>query len=147
LGLGEALIPIVRFTTKSRAVQRRSDPRLHYALPRRGRLDFLCLDELRYLHLDRRGAELLFQVLTERDERASVAVAGNAPFREWGQTFSDPRLSAAVVDRLTFRARILETGAASYRLRTSQASARRDRHRPDQRPIEAHEIGRGWVQF
>jgi len=86
-----------------------------------GRLDLLCLDELGYLHLDRRGAELLFQVLTERDERASIAVASNAPFSEWGATFSDPRLAAAVVDRLTFRAHILETGASSYRLRTSQA--------------------------
>ncbi len=86
-----------------------------------GRLDLLCLDELGYLHLDRRGAELLFQVLTERDERASIAVASNAPFSEWGQTFTDPRLAAAVVDRLTFRAHILETGSSSYRLRTSQA--------------------------
>jgi hypothetical protein len=79
-----------------------------------------CLDELGYLHLDRRGAELLFQVLTERDERASIAVASNAPLSEWGQTFTDPRLAGAVVDRLTLRAHILETGAASYRLRTSQ---------------------------
>ncbi len=86
-----------------------------------GRLDLLCLDELGYLHLDRRGAELLFQVLTERDERASIAVASNAPFSEWGQTFTDPRLAAAVVDRLTFRAHILETGTSSYRLRTSRA--------------------------
>ena len=49
-------------------------------------------------------------MLTERDERASIAVASNAPFSEWGQTFTDPRLAAAVVDRLTFRAHILETG-------------------------------------
>ena len=66
------------------------------------------------------GVPLLFQVLTERDERASIAVASNAPFSEWGQTFTDPRLAGAVVDRLTFRAHILETGASSYRLRTSQ---------------------------
>ena len=59
-------------------------------------------------------------MLTERDERASIAVASNAPFCEWGQTFTDPRLAAAVVDRLTFRAHILETGTSSYRLRTSQ---------------------------
>ena len=57
---------------------------------RYGRLDLLCLDELGYVHLDPRGAELLFQVLTERDERASIAVASNAPFSEWGQTFTDP---------------------------------------------------------
>ena len=71
--------------------------------------------------LSGRERELLFQVLTERDERASIAVASNAPFSEWGQTFTDPRLAAAVVDRLTFRAHILETDTSSYRLRTSQA--------------------------
>lgn len=85
---------------------------------RYGRFDLLLLDELNYIHLDPRGAELLFQVLTEREERASVAVAGNAPFSEWGQTFTDPRLAAAV---LTFRAHILETGSESYRLRVSRA--------------------------
>jgi len=76
---------------------------------------------LGYLHLDPRGAELLFQVLTEREERASVAVASNAPFSEWGSTFTDPRLAAAVVDRLTFNAHILETGTDSYRLRSTRA--------------------------
>ena len=70
---------------------------------------------------DPRGAELLFQVLTEREERASVATASNHPFSEWGETFSDPRLAAAVVDRLTFRAHIIETGTDSYRLRLSRA--------------------------
>ncbi|MDQ4072344.1 MAG: IS21-like element helper ATPase IstB, partial [Actinomycetota bacterium] len=76
---------------------------------RYARLDLLCLDELGYVHIDDRGAELLFQVITERDERASVAVASNHPFSEWGRTFTDPRLAAAVVDRLTFHAQIIET--------------------------------------
>ncbi|MXV79905.1 MAG: AAA family ATPase [Chloroflexi bacterium] len=80
---------------------------------RYGWLDLLCLDELNYVHLDPRGAELLFQILTEREERASVAVSSNAPFSEWGQTFEDPCLAAAVVDRLTFRAHIIETGSES----------------------------------
>lgn len=48
-------------------------------MARYGRLDLLLLDELNYVHLDPRRAELLFQVLTERVERASVAVASNAP--------------------------------------------------------------------
>jgi DNA replication protein DnaC len=87
---------------------------------RYGRLDLLCLDEFGYVHLDPRGAELLFQVLTEREERASVAVASNAPFSEWGTTFTDARLAAAIVDRLTFHAHILETGTQSYRLRVSR---------------------------
>jgi DNA replication protein DnaC len=95
---------------------------LSRAVARYGRLDLLCCDELGYLGLDQKGAELLFQVLTEREERASVAVASNAPFSEWGRTFGDPRLSAAVVDRLTFNALILETGSSSYRLRQSRAA-------------------------
>jgi DNA replication protein DnaC len=95
---------------------------LSRVVARYGRLDLLCLDELAYVHLDPRGAELLFQVLTEREEKASIAVASNAPFSEWGATFVDPRLAAAVVDRLTFRAHIIETGSQSYRLRTTRAA-------------------------
>lgn len=85
-----------------------------------GRLDLLIIDELRYLHLDPRGAEPLFQVITEREERPSVAVGTNPPFSEWGQTFQDPRLAAAVVDRLAFNALIIETGTDSFRLRTGR---------------------------
>lgn len=85
------------------------------------RLDLLCLDEVGYVQLDTRGAELLFQIITAREERASIACASNAPFSEWGRTFADPRLAAAVVDRLTFRGHIINTGTDSYRLRTTQA--------------------------
>jgi DNA replication protein DnaC len=95
---------------------------LSRVVARYGRIELLCLDELAYVHLDPRGAELLFQILTEREERASVAVASNAPFSEWGATFTDPRLAAAVIDRLTFRAHIIETGTESYRLRSSRAA-------------------------
>ncbi len=87
---------------------------------RYARLDLLCLDELGYVHLDPRGAELLFQVITERDERASIAVASNLPFSEWTSIFPDGRLAAAVVDRLTYRAHVIETGTASYRLRATE---------------------------
>jgi DNA replication protein DnaC len=68
------------------------------------------------MQLDRHGAELLFQVLTEREEKASVAIASNQPFSGWSTTFTDPRLCAAIVDRLTFNATIIETGTSSYRL-------------------------------
>jgi DNA replication protein DnaC len=87
---------------------------------RYARLDLLCLDELGYVRLDPRGAELLFQVITERDERASIAVASNLPFSEWASIFPDGRLAAAVVDRLTYRAHVIETGSASYRLRSTE---------------------------
>ncbi|WP_329602779.1 ATP-binding protein [Actinomadura soli] len=74
-----------------------------------------------HLELDRRGAEMLFQVLTEREEKNSVAIASNASFSEWGNTFSDPRLCAAIIDRLTFNGTIIETGSESYRLAHSKA--------------------------
>ncbi|CAN5671304.1 IS21-like element helper ATPase IstB [soil metagenome] len=92
---------------------------------RYGRCELLLVDELGYLHLDPRGAELLFQVLTEREERASVAVATNAPFSEWANTFTDARLCAAIIDRLTFNALIIETGTDSYRLRSTRRKASR----------------------
>ncbi len=85
-------------------------------IARYGRVDLLCIDELGYMELDRRGAELLFQVLTEREEKNSVAIASNESFSGWTKTFTDPRLCAAIVDRLTFGANIIETGTHSYRL-------------------------------
>jgi DNA replication protein DnaC len=65
---------------------------------------------------------LLFQIITEREERASIAVATNLPFSEWGSVFPDPCLVAAIVDRVTFNAHILETGTQCYRLRTSKCT-------------------------
>lgn len=69
-----------------------------------------------YLQLDRRGAELLLQVLTEREERSAITIASNEPFSAWTKTLTDPRLCAAIVDRLTFAGQIIETGRHSYRL-------------------------------
>lgn len=91
---------------------------LHLAktVARYGRLDLLAIDELGYVHLDQRSAELLFQILTEREERAAIAVVSNSPFSEWSRTFTDTRLAAAVIDRITYRAHIIETGSTSYRL-------------------------------
>ncbi len=100
-------------------VEAADDKELSRVVGRYARLDLLCLDELGYVHLDPRGAELLFQIITAREERASIACASNAPFSEWGATFTDPRLAAAVVDRLTFNAHIIQTGSSSYRLSAS----------------------------
>lgn len=100
-------------------VEAADERRLRRIVARYGRLDLLLLDELGYVQLDTRGAELLFQILTEREEKSSVAVASNLPFSEWGQVVTDPRLVAAIVDRLTFRAHIIETGTESFRLRTT----------------------------
>ncbi len=128
IGLGVAACEAgrrVRYVTCAQLVNElaeAADERiLSKVVGRYGRLDVLLVDELGYVSVDPRGAELLFQVLTEREERASVAAASNHPFSEWGQTFTDPRLAAAVVDRMTFHAHIIETGTDSYRLRTARA--------------------------
>ena len=136
IGLGTAAAETghrVRYTTAAalvnELVEAADDKTLSRTIARYGRVDLLCLDELGYLELDRRGAELLFQVFTEREERASIAIASNAAFSEWTRTFTDPRLCAAIVDRLTFDAHIIQTGTDSYRLRTT-----RDRRKPSNNP-------------
>ncbi|WP_446214513.1 ATP-binding protein [Micromonospora sp. IBSANI012] len=97
-------------------VEAADDKILNKTIARYGRVDLLCIDELGYMELDRHGAELLFQVLTEREETNSVAIASNESFSGWTKTFTDPRLCAAIVDRLTFGGNIIETGTDSYRL-------------------------------
>lgn len=96
------------------------DRKLSRLVARYGRIDLLLLDEVGYVQLDARGAELIFQILTEREEKSSIALASNLPFSEWGQIIGDPRLVAAIVDRVTFNAHIIETGTDSYRLKTSR---------------------------
>jgi DNA replication protein DnaC len=96
------------------------DRKLSRLVTRYGRIDLLLLDEVGYVQLDARGAELVFQILTEREEKSSIALASNLPFSEWSQIIADPRLVAAIVDRVTFNAHIIETGTDSYRLKTSR---------------------------
>jgi len=119
----------VRYVTTAQLVNElveAADERtLSRVVARYGRLDLLCLDELGYVQIDPRGAELLFLLITEREERASIALASNLPFSEWGSVFPDPRLVAAIVDRITFNAHILATGTDSYRLRASKTASRR----------------------
>ena len=132
IGLGTAAAEAgyrVRYVLASRLVnelaEAENDRVVTRVIARYGRIDLLCLDELGYLQLDRRGAELLFQVLTEREERNAIAIATNEPFSGWTKTFTDPRLCAAIVDRLTFNGHIIETGTTSYRLAHTRT------HRPE----------------
>lgn len=130
----------VRYVTAAQLVNELAEAaderRLSRIVARYGRLDLLCLDELGYVQLDARGAELLFQIITEREERASIATASNLPFSEWGQIITDPRLVAAIVDRLTFNAHIIETGTESYRLLTTKTGrTRKKAPRPQDKPV------------
>ncbi len=117
----------VRYTLATKLVnelvEAADEKALAKTVARYGRVDLLCIDELGYMELDRHGAELLFQVLTEREEKNSVAIASNESFSGWTRTFTDPRLCAAIVDRLTFAGNILETGTDSYRLAQTRARA------------------------
>ena len=125
----------VRYATTAALVNELAEAadqrQLSRVVARYGRLDLLLLDELGYVQLDSRGAELLFQIITEREERASIAIGTNLPFSEWGTVFPDPRLVAAIVDRVTFNAHILETGTHSYRLAASKTASRARRSRQD----------------
>jgi DNA replication protein DnaC len=118
----------VRYATTAQLVNELAEAagqrQLSRVVGRYGRLDLLLLDELGYVQVDPRGADLLFQVITEREEKASIAIGTNLPFSEWGAVFPDPRLVAAIVDRVTFNATIRETGTQSYRLRTSKTTTR-----------------------
>ena len=119
----------VRYATAAQFVNELAEAadewRLSRIVARYGRLDLLCLDELGYVQLDARGSELLLQILTEREQKVSVALASNLPFSESGIVIPDPRLVAAIVDRVTFNAHIIETGTDSYRLRTTTTRTRR----------------------
>jgi DNA replication protein DnaC len=128
IGIGTAVAEAgltVRYTTTAALVNELAEAEagkhLTSTLARYTKVDLLCLDEFGYLNLDKKGAKLLFQIFTEREERKATAVASNAPFGEWNKTFTDPRLCTAVADRLTFKCTLLETGSDSYRLAATEA--------------------------
>ena len=128
IGLGVAACEqgrSVRFTTVAALVndllEAQDERMLSRAVGRWGRVDLLIADELGYVSLPPSGAELLFQVLAQRSETRSVAITSNLPFSEWTTVFSDPRLCKAVIERLTYRSHIVETGTESYRFKRSLA--------------------------
>jgi len=80
----------------------------------------LIIDELGYVPLSQTGAELLFEVLSQRYERGSIIVTSNLPFDEWTGVFGSERLTGALLDRLTHHVHILEMNGDSFRLKHSQ---------------------------
>jgi DNA replication protein DnaC len=121
----------VRFTTlaglANELQEAESRRELNRVVARYARIELVVLDELGYHALPEGAAELVFQVISERNERASLIVTTNLPFGEWTKIFPDPRLAKAVVDRLTHRAHIIDTGSESWRFKHGLARGKRRR--------------------
>jgi DNA replication protein DnaC len=115
----------VRFTTAAEMVteliEAQNQLELTRVRSRWTRYDLIVIDELGYVVMPDAAAELLFQVIAGRAERAAVIVTTNLPFSEWTTKFPNARLCKAMLDRLTDQAHIIEAGDESYRFRRTLA--------------------------
>jgi len=127
LGLGLAACQrglSVGFTTAAALVheliEARDERRLLNLQRKLARLKLLIIDELGFVPLSKTGAELLFEVFSQRYERGSVLATSNLPFDEWTEIFGSERLTGALLDRLTHHVNILEMNGDSFRLKQSR---------------------------
>ncbi len=115
----------VRFTTAAQLVNELGEAKnrseLNRVTNRWTRYELIVIDEMGYVAMPEAAAELLFQVIAGRAERAAVIVTTNLPFSEWTTMFPNARLCKAMLDRLTDQAHIIETGTESYRFRRTLA--------------------------
>ena len=105
-------------------IEARDERRLLNLQRRLARLKLLIIDELGFVPLSKTGAELLFEVFSQRYERGSVLVTSNLPFVEWTEVFGSERLTGALLDRLTHHVDILEMNGDSYGIPTSDQEKR-----------------------
>jgi DNA replication protein DnaC len=98
-------------------IEAQSAKTLTRLIHRYAKYGLLVLDELGYVPFSKEGAELLFQVLAQRHEQGSVIITTNLGFADWTQVFGEPTLTAALLDRLTHRAHIINFNWESYRLK------------------------------
>lgn len=91
--------------------------RLHAELTRLGRYPLIVIDEVGYIPFEAEAANLFFQLVSARYERASVIVTSNKPFGRWGETFGDAVVAAAMIDRLVHHAEVVSMKGDSYRLK------------------------------
>ncbi len=98
-------------------IEARDEKVLGRVIKRYAGYGLLIIDELGYVPFSKEGAELLFQVLAERHERKSVIITSNMGFGDWTKIFGDPNLTAALLDRVTHKAYIINCTWESYRLK------------------------------
>ncbi|MBO3084106.1 IS21-like element helper ATPase IstB [Cellulomonas fengjieae] len=111
----------VLFATASEWVDRLAtahhDGRLQDELRRLGRYPLLVIDEVGYIPFEPEAANLFFQLVSARYERASLIVTSNKPFGRWGEVFGDDTVAAAMIDRLVHHADVIALKGDSYRLK------------------------------
>lgn len=105
----------------SEMIEARDDRRLQRFQKALAACELLIIDELGFVPLSKTGAELLFELISQRYERGSTIITSNLPFDEWTATFGDERLTGALLDRLTHHVTILEMNGDSYRLAQSRS--------------------------
>ena len=98
-------------------IEARDERLLSRVMKRYGSYGLLIVDELGYVPFSKEGAELLFQVLAERHEKKSVIITTNLGFGDWTQIFGEPTLTAALLDRITHKAHVINCSWESYRLK------------------------------
>ena len=98
-------------------IEARDEKRLARVIKRYAGYALLIIDELGYVPFPKESAELLFQALAERHERKSIIITTNLGFADWTQTFGDPTLTAALLDRVTHKAHVVNCTWESYRLK------------------------------